>query len=246
MQWSVKASKDPDKEAAAANYPNIRLFQIPLKANPEPQADVDAKWDVCTPERIPNFSAVLYFFGRKLHQELDCPVGLIMTAWGGTRVEPWTPLEGFAGVPAVKDIYESTAEVLPGTEAYAKNAEDYVAKFREWIPEARKLLKENKAIPAVPAAPNPMPRGHQSPVVIYNSMIHPIVPFAIRGATWYQGESNNGEGMLYFEKKKALIGGCSISSRSPRITTAKIAQRGCPSSGRRRTPASRSLTQGRR
>ena len=207
MQWSVKQSKDPEEEAKAAKYPNIRLFQIPLKHSANPQDAVDAKWDTCTPDRIPGFSAVLYFFGRELHKELDVPVGLIQSAWGGTRVEPWTPLNGFAQVPALKDIYEGASSRIPGTTQYATVTDAYVSKLAEWLPEARKQLKENAAIAPVPEPPNALPQKHQTPIAIYNAMIHPIIPFGIKGAIWYQGESNNGEGMLYYEKKKALIGG---------------------------------------
>lgn len=207
MQWAVRQGKDPEKEAAAANFPNIRLFEIPRTHSARPQDDVNAKWDVCTPERIPGFSAVLYFFGRELHKELDVPIGLIQSAWGGTRVEPWTPLNGFAQVPALENIYNEASARIPGTTQYAEVTDAYVTKLANWLPKARKQLKENAAIDAVPEPPNALPAKHQTPIALYNSMIHPIIPFAMKGALWYQGESNNGEGMLYYEKKKALIGG---------------------------------------
>jgi sialate O-acetylesterase len=207
MQMSVRDSSDAKKEETAANHPNIRLFQIPVKHSTTAQSDVEAKWDLCTPERIPSFSAVLYFFGRELHGELDVPIGLIESAWGGTRVEPWTPLNGFAQVPAIRDIYDAASSRIPGTTQYAEVTDAYVTALGEWLPKAREQLKKNEAISEVPSPPNPLPRGHQTPITIYNSMIHPIIPFGIKGAIWYQGESNNGEGMLYYEKKKALIGG---------------------------------------
>ncbi|MCG9129460.1 hypothetical protein JT359_17870 [Candidatus Poribacteria bacterium] len=104
MQWSVNASKDNVEEIAAANYPNIRLFYVPRRASGLLQKNVIADWKVTTPETITNFSAVAYYFGRKLHQDLNVPIGLINTSWGGTRIEPWTPPIGFAGVPALKTI----------------------------------------------------------------------------------------------------------------------------------------------
>ncbi|MGK0185229.1 MAG: sialate O-acetylesterase, partial [Verrucomicrobiales bacterium] len=207
MQWAVRQAIDPEKEAAAGNHPNIRLFEIPRTPSAKPLSDVNAQWDTCTPERIPGFSAVLYFFGRELQKELNVPIGLIQSAWGGTRVEPWTPLNGFAQVPALEDIYNQASSRIPGTTQYAEVTDAYVSKLAEWLPKARQQLKANATIEAVPEPPNALPAKHQTPIALYNSMIHPIIPFAMKGAIWYQGESNNGEGMLYFEKKKALIGG---------------------------------------
>ena len=91
MQWSVNASKDNEAEIAAAMYPKIRLFYIPRVPSGLLQKDVEADWYETSPETIPQFSAVAYYFGRKLYKNLDVPIGLINTSWGGTRIEPWTP-----------------------------------------------------------------------------------------------------------------------------------------------------------
>jgi len=107
MEWRVRQVNNAKQEIAHANYPEIRLFHIPRRPAETPQKDVNAKWEACTPKTIPNFSAVAYFFGRHLHKKLGVPVGLIETAWGGTRIEPWTPPEGFRTVPALKDIAEN-------------------------------------------------------------------------------------------------------------------------------------------
>jgi sialate O-acetylesterase len=168
---------------------------------------VKAEWRACAPDKIQDFSAVLYFFGREIHREIDVPIGLIQSAWGGTRIEPWTPLAGFAKVPALADIHAAAADRAPGGARYKKDAAAYVDAMAQWVPAAREALLSGRGLPAAPQAPNWLPDGHQTPIAIYNAMIHPIVPFAIRGAIWYQGESNNGEGMAYFEKMKALIGG---------------------------------------
>ncbi|MCB0842122.1 MAG: 9-O-acetylesterase [Bacteroidetes bacterium] len=91
MEWSVAASNDAEKEIRQANYPYIRLFDVPHKVAFSPQEDIEAgEWKECTPESIGAFSAVGYFFGRELHQKLDVPIGLISTNWGGTNIETWT------------------------------------------------------------------------------------------------------------------------------------------------------------
>jgi sialate O-acetylesterase len=99
MVWRVVASRNADEEMAASDHPQIRLFHVPTRFSDEPMADVDTKWMVCSPKTIGWFSAVGYFFGRDLHQELKVPVGLVMSAVDGTRIEPWTPAVGVESVP---------------------------------------------------------------------------------------------------------------------------------------------------
>jgi sialate O-acetylesterase len=88
-----KPTLNAEAEIAAASHPDIRIFKVAKRKFTGPQDDVNGKWEVCTPASIQEtgFSAVAYFFGRKLKQELNAPVGLIDSTWGGTRIEPWTP-----------------------------------------------------------------------------------------------------------------------------------------------------------
>lgn len=104
MEWTANAGlTNKDAEIAAANHPNIRFFHIPRRGAAFPQDDCDAAWAACTPQTMPNTSAVAYFFARKLQEEKDVPVGLIVSAWGGTPAEVWTPNELITGTPALKD-----------------------------------------------------------------------------------------------------------------------------------------------
>ena len=203
MQWSVNASKDSDAEIAAANYPNIRLFHIPNTSSGLPAIDVNAEWRPTAPNTIRHFSAVAYSFGRHLHKELDVPIGLINTSWGGSRIEPWTPPVGFETVPALSSITEEITDI---NNDYRTQLSDNLKQFEAWIAESREALENEGVILLIPESIHP-PMPHQKPTAIYNRMIHPIVPYAIRGALWYQGESNVREGMIYHEKMKALIHG---------------------------------------
>ncbi len=170
MEWAVAQSDNAQQEIQAANHPQIRHIKIPHAPAAEPQQDVNSDgWKVCTPQTVPGFTAVGYYFARHLQKELNVPIGLIGSNWGGTRIEPWTPPAGFKAVPALANIAENL-DKFP-----QKNDKGQI--------------------------------NHQTPLALYNGMIAPLVPYAIRGALWYQGESNNGEGMLYYEKKKALISG---------------------------------------
>jgi len=157
MQWGVNASKDRDKEIAAANHPNIRLFTVPNVMTPEPQENCDGGWDVCRPEVIGGFSAVGYYFGRDLQQKLDVPVGLINASWGGSACEAWMSREALEADPDYAPILERSKDNLGSG------------------------------------------RG------MYNAMIHPLIPYAIRGAIWYQGESNCQRAVQYRKLFPAMI-----------------------------------------
>jgi sialate O-acetylesterase len=167
MERAMILAENADAAIAAANYPQIRLFKTTKKPAAEPQEIASAPWSVCAPETVTNFSAVAYFFGRKLHQDLNVPVGLLLSAWAGTRIDPWIPACGLAGVDSLKDIYATTQNGFH--------------------------LDDKKP--------------HQTPTALYNGMIYGHIPFAIRGAIWYQGESNFQDGMLYLDKTKAMLNG---------------------------------------
>jgi sialate O-acetylesterase len=213
MEWPVQASNNFDQEKTSANWPLIRHFKAPKNFKPSPQDDVNAKWEVTTPESIGGQSALAYFFGRRLHEALKIPVGMINSSWGGTRIEPWTPACGFEGIPAVENIKNRVDMATPSTPVHKKALNDYVGALNTWIEDAKKREAAGQAI-ETPAPEFPQnlifPTGngkHQEPTVLYNGMMAGLVPFAIKGAIWYQGCSNNGEGMLYLEKTKALVNG---------------------------------------
>ncbi|MFL2480760.1 MAG: sialate O-acetylesterase [Verrucomicrobiales bacterium] len=167
MEWAIRQSMNPKEEAAAANYPQIRLFNVPgHTVSPLPKDEGAGQWQVCDPNSANNFSAVGYFFGRRLHKDLKVPVGLIGSNWGGTRIEPWTTLAGFESVPELSKIADQV-----------------------------KNYKQDTRV------------GGGQPSAIYNSMVHPLTPFAMRGGIWYQGESNGSEGITYYQKKHALVNG---------------------------------------
>lgn len=180
MEWPVSRAANAEEEISAAQHARIRHIKIPHRASDKPEDNAASDgWQVCSPQSVGGFTAVGYYFGRALLRELDVPVGLIGSNWGGTRIEPWTPPEGFRQVPALAEI--------------AQKLDTFPARVTQKDP--KDPARTTTTI------------DHQSPLALYNGMIHPLLPFAIRGAIWYQGESNNGEGMLYFEKMKALIGG---------------------------------------
>jgi len=214
MEFGVGRGKNAKEEIANANHPTIRLFMVQHSWKPTPQDDVDGEWKVCTPETIAQggwdgFSAVAYFFGRELNQELNLPVGLIDSTWGGTRIESWTPPEGFADLPALARQKEEVDLGNAWTSAHQEKLAAFLAEIEQWTAATRQAMNQHQPAPDMPKFPDNLrpPHDLQQATALYNGMIHPLIPFAIRGAIWYQGESNMGEGPLYTERMKALIDG---------------------------------------
>jgi len=129
---------------------------------------------------------------------------LIGSNWGGTRIEPWTPPVGFRSVPELKVLADAVSKYDVTTETGKANWNAYLQQIETWLPTAKAAVAAGKAPPNAPATPNINSRG---PTAIYNAMIHPLAPYGVRGAIWYQGESNGGEGETYFHKMQALIQG---------------------------------------
>ncbi len=114
MEWSVSNSNNPKEEAEQAKYPQIRMITVQKNVQKDPLDDLTGSWVVCTPEAVPHFSAVGYFFARKLHQELKVPVGIISTNWGGTIAEAWTSRETLESDPDFAPILDRAKNFNPG------------------------------------------------------------------------------------------------------------------------------------
>ena len=356
MQWPLPQTEGGQAAAAAANFPEIRLFTVPSVIGTEPREDVDARWGVCRPDAVPTFSAVAFFFGRELHRQLDLPIGLINSSWGGTRIEPWTDRASLEGLPGMEAQFAALEEAIvaqgrdrskreaaraahakaarqvlqleadgdasgadpqlddstwpamalpaqweqaglpgldglvwfrreveipegwagkelvlhlgpvddtdvtffegtrvggmgsyrdkiieywddpriysipgervrPGTRIVAVRVIDTGAVGGLWgsEPEEMRLVLAGDPQQSLPLAgewryqvqvelpfvpPDPL-QPYTLPTLLYNSMIHPLIPYALRGAIWYQGESNvlTKDGMEYAAKMRAMVGG---------------------------------------
>ena len=204
MQWSVNAVDNAQQEIAAANHPGIRLFSVPLVPAGVPANDVQASWQVCSPQTIAGFSAVAYFFGREIHKTLNVPVGMIATSWGGTRIEPWIPPLGFL---SEKDLGQELQALKQAKVNYAHALGEWARQVQSWAAAAEKAAPELGDPSPMPPPPQHPLNNNSTPTGLYNGMVHALVPFAIRGALWYQGESNRGQGMHYHSLMKGLISG---------------------------------------
>jgi len=211
MQWEMyRSTLDPEANIKEAKFPAIRLFHVPRQAQPTPQSDIavparkavppavniDARWVECSPENIRDFSAVAYFFGRSLYQQYKVPIGLINTSYGGTPAEAWTSREALLAREDLKYYVENLDKSAASYDpAAAKIAYDEaMAKYKLAFEQAK---KDKTLAPRQPQPPGKPGSTANSPSGLYNAMIAPLVPYAIKGAIWYQGESNAGRAYEY-------------------------------------------------
>ncbi|MGZ5567813.1 MAG: sialate O-acetylesterase [Limisphaerales bacterium] len=189
MGMTVERSKNFDAEKAAANFPSIRMFTVGRNSQPTTQSQCTGTWVICSPESVGKFSAAAYFFGREIHQRLKVPVGLINSSWGGTAIEAWTSMNAQTPLPEFLTISADWFKALRNWDE-AKAAADYEQQRTGWVAAVKKAKSEHTTPPREPQKPT-NPRLHQNfPANLYNGMISPLIPYAIRGAIWYQGENN--------------------------------------------------------
>jgi len=190
MEFRLATANNHDEEIARADYPMIHLFQVKRAVADQPLDDVTGSWQVCSPASVTRFSAVEYFFGRHLLQNLHLPMGLIESDWGGTPAQSWASRPAMESDPALKFVLDEWDTVLSRYPAAKQRYDQQVADAKA----------QGKMPPNPPAGP-----GHQNtPGGLYNAMIAPLVPYGIRGVIWYQGESNASEAHAY--KYRRLFG----------------------------------------
>jgi sialate O-acetylesterase len=209
MEFRVERVNRAAEEIVAADWPQIRHIETPYLPSMQPMDDAEASWAVCSSQTVMEFTAVGYFFGRMLHQELGVPIGLLNCTWGATRIEAWTPVEGFANVPELMELYHKVKSKQPDSDAYEAAARAYMQDIREWLDTSERQLVAEETLIEPGAFPGQLrPYTKQShPTMLYNGMIHPFVPYTIKGSIWYQGEANRADGMMYLHKTRALLAG---------------------------------------
>jgi sialate O-acetylesterase len=187
MQWTVSKAANPDAEIAdSAQCPLIRHYKVANKTAATPQTTCAGAWAVAGPTTTGQFTAVGYFFARKLQQELQVPIGLLHTSWGGTPAEAWTSESALKSSPTFNQMFHEWEKQMA---EYPTALEKYNAELALWATTAEEAKKSGKIPPIKPRQPN-APNSPQNPASLYNGMIAPLLPYTVRGAIWYQGESN--------------------------------------------------------
>ena len=176
MELLVKQCSNPDLEIKSANHPRIRINS----SSPSFVKASGREWVECTPQCIPNCSAVAYFFGRELNADLNVPIGLVVRAVGGTVIKQWAPKSG--------EWIENDPELKPLNDDWKRSLELYPTS-RKAYSAWQATTRQSKAGSALTGAP-PVPFDPQRWGGIYDGQITPLQPFAIRGVIWYQGETD--------------------------------------------------------
>lgn len=169
------------EEVAAATYPLIRMFTGEWSRTYAPQTTVAGAWRVCSSETVREFSAIGYFFARDLQREIHVPIGILTETYGASTAQAWIRRETIAASPTLKPMLD---EFDAAVKAYVPPTEEELKRWRDAVDRAK---VEGKRPPRQPH-PNPVLDQH-NPTVLFNGMIAPIVPSALRGVLWYQGES---------------------------------------------------------
>jgi sialate O-acetylesterase len=249
MELGIRAVMPVDEFTKLAPEPQIRLFGVPKWVAPKPEPDVapapplaqeGARWVVCDVDGLTKsaewsgFSAVGYYFGHELHAYTNQPVGLIESAYGGTRIHSWMSLDMLQTMPSkvsatkgaieFRDHYDEiktkwetvtqpawNAELAKWKEDNKAALDQYAADTATWQTASKAAAAAHQPAPPRPRAPKE-PRPPRDPIhdsqascALYDGMIAPLIPFAIKGAVWYQGESNAGEYPVYALELPALI-----------------------------------------
>jgi len=223
MAFGFRGAANEATEKLKANYPKLRMFHVANKVALEPQTEAIGTWTVCSPETVDGFSAVGYFFGRDVLKATGVPVGMIHTSWGGTPAQSWTSVGGLqkdaeldhyvkevqkliANYPqaAAKFPQEQAAYQVVSAQWEKEFGKEFNPKLAAWQKEKRQALAEGKPVPPEPRPAKPKPvapvapeGGPHTPTSLYNGMIAPLLPYGIKGAIWYQGESNAGQWREY-------------------------------------------------
>jgi len=231
MEWPFARAANAADEGPKANYPKIRMFTVAKTIAIQPLTEAKGSWVECSPQSVGGFSAVGYFFARDLYQKLGIPVGMIHTSWGGTPAQAWTSLEGLGKDPELKGYFDTANKSL---ESYPAATATYQVKLDEfkaaktvwdetvgkpfqksldvWNEETAKAKTAGQPLPPKPTLASPQPAAPKGPegnqnseTTLFNGMLNPIIPYAIKGSIWYQGESNAGQARLYRTLFPAMI-----------------------------------------
>jgi len=193
MQRLLSETANGDAAIAAADHPLIRLFNVSRQVAFKHKSGPLGIWQPCSPETVKEFSAAGYYFGVELQRELKVPIGLINSSYGGSQAEAWTPVEYLTSSADLRPTVERTRiwdEERPRVKA------EYEEKLKEWRATADKAKAEGARPQPSPPVPDAL-REYRVAASIYDVMIAPLIPFSIRGAFWYQGESNEARAQQY-------------------------------------------------
>lgn len=187
MEFKLAAASSGERDVALAEDPLLRHFRVPKMPASIPQSDCEGKWEVSTPTTAAGFTAVGYYFAHEWRKRTGVPVGLINSSWGGTQIESWISDKGLQGHELAGAI---AARWQAWVAEYPERAKIRKAAMEKWRQERDAAALAGKPFTRrEPAAPEGA-GSRWEPSSLYNGMLNPLVPYALRGFLWYQGEAN--------------------------------------------------------
>ena len=216
MVFSLKGSKNAKEEIAAADFPAIRYFSVTRQyASHDFDDSPGATWEKTTPKTAPGFSAVAYFFAKKIHRQLNVPVGIVYSAWGGTPAEAWTPAPAMEKDTILTRYFTRWKYIQDNVGKDSVAWHEALAKWQQAHPGADSADTQKTDDQFAPTGDSKKPaepqthyyfvRPWREPGVLFNGMIQPVIPYSIKGVLWYQGESNVNYADEYFRLMNAMI-----------------------------------------
>ena len=196
MEFCLKDTDCAAEDLAQSDNPLIRVFRVPDKTATQPLDDVEpstdgsqGRWLLASPQTLPEVSGVLYLFGKEIAATQRIPVGLIDCCWGGTSVEAWMRPEFLGKTPqgrasAEKSFYEQANQATLMAQYLESPA------YKNWEKRAETAAAQGKPAPKKPAVQFLRVGDRKTPYGLYNAMVHPILPYPVRGLLWYQAEKN--------------------------------------------------------
>ncbi len=223
MEFGLYRGDHGPADVLQANDPQIRFFTGEKAVSLDPKDDTKGKWVLCTPNTASWFSSIGYYFARSIRQKYNRPVGLIAAYWGGTPAQAWTSMSALQKDPPLTnyvDAYQKLVADFPAANAqYAQLQADfqekqkqyvanwpasYIDAMKVWNAAAKQAAAAGQVAPPRPPSPPGMPKGPQppqggasGPSVLFNGIVAPLIPYAIKGVIWYQGEANANNGLEY-------------------------------------------------
>jgi len=187
--WPVRRCDNAKQEMAAAKFPRLRFFTVGKKTADKPLDDCTGRWVECSPGTVGDVSGVGYFFARRLHKEMDVPIGVLQSFWGGSRIESWTSRRALEAEPKLKPILDWWTQAKADFDP-ARAKETYQRELQTWQRAAARAKADGSKPPPKPRPSEPPTVSRHRPACLYNGMISPLVPYGMRGVIAYQGLGN--------------------------------------------------------
>ncbi|GJM22775.1 MAG: hypothetical protein DHS20C15_26900 [Planctomycetota bacterium] len=209
MAFPVRYSTHAEAVVSSAHRPRVRFASVPAMGRTAESRELQLEWAACTPSNTTEVSAVAYAFACRLQDQLGVPVGIVQATFSFSRAAAWIPRSGLLGDPALHGVLaRHEAAVAEHRAALAPTLDD----FEAWIAAARVAFERGDELPEVPAVPrhplsaaDPSTGIYDDPTGLFNGMIAPLAPFAVRGVIWHQGEQDIGTGAFYATLQRALV-----------------------------------------